>query len=98
MSQEQALAFVERIKSTPDLQHEITSLNGDIEGIVALGQRKGFTFSEADVAAAYQSKRAEAGQPLSDAELEQVAGGIFIMKPMDPAGSTQSAIPGWPCL
>jgi hypothetical protein len=65
MSQEQVLA----------LREELTALSTDVAGIVALGAREGFTFSAADVAAVIQSKRAEAGQPLSEEELEQVAGG-----------------------
>jgi len=81
VSQEQVLAFTEHIKSTPALRDELTALGNDVEGVVALGAQEGFTFSAADVGAVLQSKTAGTDQPLSDQELEQVAGGTLVVLP-----------------
>lgn len=93
MSQEQAVAFGEHLQSTPSLREEFIALGGNIDGIIALGRREGFTFAASDLEAVIRSKRAEAGQPLSDQELEQAAGGIVATDNMRCWSSTPIA---WP--
>jgi predicted ribosomally synthesized peptide with nif11-like leader len=74
MSKDNAIAFVEKINTSPELLEEIHAITNDLNALVALGQREGFDFSAHELKN-YLKETAKSQGELSDAELEQVAGG-----------------------
>lgn len=75
MSKEQAIAFGKKVNEDSNLKNEIRGLGRDIDAIVAVGAREGYSFTNADVKAAAKDRMAGEGAELSEADLEQVAGG-----------------------
>ena len=75
MSQENLIAFVEKIVDNPDLKAEVQALENDLAEIVALGQREALDFTEQELLAFLQETAVNQGE-LTDDELTQVAGGI----------------------
>ena len=75
--------FIAMAKANPAVLKELTAFEGQSydaagSGIVALGTKHGFTFSEDDVIGALDeavSNRALQSEELSDEDLELVAGG-----------------------
>jgi predicted ribosomally synthesized peptide with nif11-like leader len=75
MSREQLEAFETAVREDAGLQGEIRELGPDVDGIVALGQREGFSFTAAEMNTYLDSFQAESGRELNDEELEAVSGG-----------------------
>ncbi len=71
MSEEQLKAFLEAVKADAGLQEKLKAA-GNADAVVAIAKELGFMIS------ADELQRAQvAGEELSDAELEVVAGGFF---------------------
>jgi predicted ribosomally synthesized peptide with nif11-like leader len=74
MSEGQVAAFAAAVQDSNTLQAEIRALAADVDRIVAIGRREGFTFTAAELSAYQESVRAESGRELRDEELEKVSG------------------------
>ena len=72
MSQADVERFVEDLKNNEDLRNELSGHASGVGSVVAFAKNKGYDIS-AEEASAYIS--AQAGQELSDDELDAVAGG-----------------------
>ena len=68
MSEEQLKAFMEAVKADATLQEKLNAA-GDADAVVAIDKEMGFVIS------AEELQRAQAGQEISEEELEGVAGG-----------------------
>jgi predicted ribosomally synthesized peptide with nif11-like leader len=68
MSEEQLKAFMEAVKADPGLQEQLKAA-GDTDAVVAIAKAAGFLISSDEL------QRAQAGQEISEEELEGVAGG-----------------------
>jgi predicted ribosomally synthesized peptide with nif11-like leader len=74
VSQAIATQFIQKVGQNEGLRAEIISAGQDLKAIVAIAQRAGFSFTEADLQAASASM-GQAGQELSADQLAAVAGG-----------------------
>lgn len=74
MSQEEIKAFQARILAEPALRQELMQQAHDMAAVIAVAQREGFRFSEADLQDFLTAADWESGRELDDAELEEVAG------------------------
>ena len=68
MSEEQLKAFLEKVKADTSLQEKLKSVT-DADAVVEIAKASGFTISADDVT--------KAQEEVSDAELEEAAGGII---------------------
>ncbi len=75
MSIEQLSAFGMRVQEDEALRAEIADLGQDSAGIVAVAQREGFDFTEAELNDYLQTSASRIGAELDEADLEQVVGG-----------------------
>ncbi len=75
MSKEQAVAFGKKVNGDAALRAEVRELGRDVDGIVDLGAREGFTFTKEELHAAVKDRMAREGEELNEADLENVAGG-----------------------
>ena len=75
MSEEQLKSFLEKVKSDTSLQEELKGA-ADADAVVAIAKAAGFVVSADEIKTAPQE--------LSDAELEEVAGGTFEGNPYQP--------------
>jgi len=72
MSVENVKKFMELVLKDKDLQQELTKAGTDMPKIIALGAKKGLTFTPEDVKTVWE----ETGGELSEEQLEKVAGGF----------------------
>jgi predicted ribosomally synthesized peptide with nif11-like leader len=85
MSKEQLKMFAEAVRNDEALQAQMLQLGADFEGIVALGQRQGYTFSTEELTDYANPTLTGGGRELSDEELGEVAG----------SGYTDSCVSCW---
>lgn len=88
MSDEQLAALIAKIKQDDQLRQQLQSAE-DLEAAIALAQQAGFDVNKEDW---LNHQRQHSAQELSDAELEQVAGG----KDTDQAACSHGAGPYCP--
>jgi predicted ribosomally synthesized peptide with nif11-like leader len=70
MSEEQLNSFLEKLKEDPSLQKKIQSANDNNDLLIAIAKEAGFALTAEDI----DSMRIT---PLSESELEQLAGGKY---------------------
>lgn len=75
MSQQNAENFMNLVRDRSELRQEIAALGQDMDQVIAVAGREGYSFSRADFEAALKERGYEVGIELSEQELEQVAGG-----------------------
>ena len=75
MSLEQVKAFITAVQADDTLRKEAETLGRDIDGLLNMAEREGFTFNEADFIIAVREQGYELEQNLSDEELSAVTGG-----------------------
>jgi predicted ribosomally synthesized peptide with nif11-like leader len=77
MSQKSAVAFLESVGAPPALDEFEKALNDSVAAIVALGERKGFSFDGAELCDAIAGVMSQLPTPetLSEADLDAVVGG-----------------------
>ncbi len=68
------IAFGKKVNSIPELLEEIMSIANDMQAVMAMGKREGYEFSVQELIE-YINEIPEKQTELSDAELDQVAGG-----------------------
>jgi predicted ribosomally synthesized peptide with nif11-like leader len=78
LSNENLSAFRKEVQSNPALLEKVEALGSDINLIVALGNQEGFDFTAEEFLADLEAVNAGSSEELSDAELEQVAGGTHL--------------------
>lgn len=81
MSKEQAIAFGKKVNGDTSLKEEIRGMGRDIDAIVAVGAREGYSFTKDDLQAAVKDRMEAEGAEISEADLEQIAGGTGITTP-----------------
>jgi predicted ribosomally synthesized peptide with nif11-like leader len=74
MSHSEIARFLADLKAKPALLAEVRK-DGRDEAIVAVAARQGYSFSVAE-AKAFRPAANAGGRPISDGELERVAGGV----------------------
>lgn len=79
MSKEQAVAFGKKVNEDPVLREEVRALGRNVGGIVDLGAREGFTFTRDELMTAVKDNVTKEGEELSEADLENVAGGTIYL-------------------
>jgi predicted ribosomally synthesized peptide with nif11-like leader len=84
MSEEQLKAFMEAVKADVTLQEKLKAA-ADVDAVVAIAKAAGFVIS------AEELQRAQAGQEISEEELEGVAGG-GLLKPKTEGGSCKGKL------
>ena len=81
MSKESATAFLTRAQQDPEILQKLEALGtgADVEEVMDVAAAAGYNFTASDLVAAGKASAEQRGQSgeaeLSDAELEQVAGG-----------------------
>lgn len=70
MSEEQLNSFLEKLKEDPSLQKKIQSAHDNNDSLIAIAKEAGFALTGEDIVSMRTS-------PLSDDELEQIAGGKY---------------------
>ena len=85
MASQSASGFRQAVGASPELQKQVQEVlgKGDIAGLVAVGKRNGYDFSEAEAKAAI-SEVSSGGGKLNDFELEMVSGGVDRSLPPSP--------------
>jgi predicted ribosomally synthesized peptide with nif11-like leader len=72
MSQEQAMAFIQRVNQDEPLRNKISGLANNLNALLTLAGETGYTFTAVEWNAAIQQVP---GEQLSESELDSVAGG-----------------------
>jgi predicted ribosomally synthesized peptide with nif11-like leader len=72
MSQEQAMAFIQRVNQDEPLRSKIGGLSRDLNALLSLAAETGYAFTAVEWKVAMQQAQAE---QLSESELDGVAGG-----------------------
>jgi predicted ribosomally synthesized peptide with nif11-like leader len=72
MSQEQAMAFIQRVNQDEPLRSKIGGLSNNLNALLTLAAETGYAFTAVEWNAAAQQAQ---GEQLSESELDGVAGG-----------------------
>src|SRR4051812_26739435 len=72
MSQEQAMAFIQRVNQDEPLRSRIGGLSSNLNALLAVAAETGYTFTAAEWGTAIQQAQSE---QLSESDLDGVAGG-----------------------
>jgi predicted ribosomally synthesized peptide with nif11-like leader len=95
MSQEQAMAFIQRVNQDEPLRSKIDGLSNNLNALLTLAAETGYAFTAVEWNVALQQAKSEA---LSEDELDKVAGGGQASgKTAGDAGATFDKLAGFVC-
>jgi predicted ribosomally synthesized peptide with nif11-like leader len=91
MSRAEVQRFAADLKSNASLRQEIGNITADpLDAIVGIAQRQGYSFTLDEARGHIQAKALANGQPMSDADLDGITGGVT--SPSDAINAAGSAM------